>query len=94
MDTSVIVPSVGDAATGATGEPAILNGGRLATVCRWAVHGRFDRVDRVAVTVEILNQGDGVIQRVLHHVHGGLIDAVSEGEAEVGHVVLCVLCVL
>ena len=58
--SSVIVPCLGDAATGAARKPAILNGGSLATVGRGAIHGRFDRVDRVAVAVDVLDRVDGV----------------------------------
>ena len=88
-DTSVIVPCFGDAATGAAGEPAILNGGSLATIGRGTVERRLDRVDSVAVAVDVLDRVDRVVQRVLHNVDANLINAVSQGELEVTHGVLC-----
>lgn len=92
--TSVVVPSLGDAATGTAGETRILNGLSLATVGRGTVERGFDRVDRVAVAIDVLNQRDGVIQCVLHHVHGHELNAIGESETEVTHgvFVCCVYC--
>ena len=59
-DSSVIVPRGGDATAGARGEPAIFNCHRLATVGRGAIEGRLDRVDGVAVAIDVLDGVDGV----------------------------------
>ena len=61
MDSSVIVPRLGDAAARACGETRIfLNGLCLAALSRSTEEGRFDGLDFVAITVDVLDSGDGV----------------------------------
>lgn len=60
VDSSVIVPRGGDAATGTGGEARILNRLYLAAVCRGAIHWRFNGVDSVAIAVDVLDGVDGV----------------------------------
>ena len=94
VDTSVIVPGVGDATAWATGETRVLNGLSLATVGRRAEQRRLNAFDFVAVAVDVLHGRDSVAKCVLHDINGDGLDAVGQLEFEVLHGWFRVLCVL
>jgi hypothetical protein len=61
VDSSVIVPCFGDAATGARCEAGVLNrGGGHAAVARRAIQWRLNGFDFVPVTVDVFHKGDGI----------------------------------
>ena len=53
--SSVVVPRLADAATGTTGEPAVFYGLSLTTVGGGTVERRLDRVDSVAVAINVVH---------------------------------------
>lgn len=92
VDSSVIVPGFGNAATGAGGEAGVLTGSGVHSLAGvgWGVeHGRLNRVDSVAVAIDVVHKVNGVAERIFHHVNGDGLDAVGESETEVTHGVLC-----